>query len=197
MRCPACGRETPDALMVCKHCGASTRPSILRRLFGWLRFPHVSVSVRTKPTVRRALRADEDPLGIEMSAAGAKSISMTMTKVSGLEGAEALEALPPEIREKLRRATSDGNVVQYQRVVQDDGFGRATVTENGTPIDPNLRAALQKLLEAESATTEQQIVVDVDGTRQVYGSVDEMPPEVRKMLGRFADAPINSDRDGR
>jgi hypothetical protein len=193
MRCPACGRETPDALMVCKHCGASTRPSILRRLFGWMRLPRVNVSVRIQPTVRRAVRVDEDPLGIEMPAGGVRSVSMTMTKLSRLDGADALETLTPEIREKLRQATSNGNVVRYQHVTQDDGFGRATVTEDGTPVDPELRAALQKLLEAESGTTEQQIVLDVDGTRQVYGSVDEMPPELRKMLGRFADAPINND----
>lgn len=197
MRCPACGRETPDALMVCKHCGASTRPSILRRLFGWMRLPRVNVSVRIQPTVRRAVRADEDPLGIEMPAGGVRSISMTMTKVSRLDNADALETLSPEIREKLRQATSNGNVVRYQQVTQDDGFGGATVTEDGTPVDPKLRAALQKLLEAESGTTEQQIVIDVDGTRQVYGSVDEMPPEIRKMLGGFADAPINNDPNGR
>lgn len=192
MQCPACGRSTPDALLVCKHCGASTRTPWWRRLFGRLRAPRVGVSLDV--SAERA-RPDEEPLGIEMPAGAA--VKMTVSDVTVTRsGTEGLDALPPDVRDDvrdaLRRAAGSGGMVYYEKVVSDDGSG-PVVSERGTPPDPQVRAALQKLLATE-ATTQREIVVDVNGERQVYRSVDEMPPEVRKLLGQFADLPVTHDR---
>jgi hypothetical protein len=191
MRCPTCGRETPEALMVCRHCGAATRPSLVRRLFGWLRRPRADASLE----VRHGVTPDEDPLGIEMPAAGAKAISLTVTQVStGRDTLGAVEALPPALRDKVREMiASGGGPVHCEQVVRDDGTGEVTVSERGTPLDPEVRAAIAKLLESETATHEQRIVVETDGTRQEFESAQDMPPAVRNLLGRFADMPINEE----
>jgi hypothetical protein len=203
MRCPACGRETPDALMVCRHCGASTRPSILQRLFGRLRRPHASVSIGMSPPAREVLTADEEPLGIEMPALGVKTMSVTVSQSSSTQGAVLSGAgLDADMLEKLRRvAAAGGAEVRYERVERDDGRGNVTVSESGTPLDPDVRAALEKLLNAKPGAggviREQQVIVETNGTRQVYGSVEDMPPEVRKLLGRFAESPISDDGSSR
>ena len=190
MQCPACGRQTPDALMVCEHCGASTRAPLWRRLFGWLRPPPARASHDV--SIDRT-RADEEPLGIEMPAGPA--VNMTVSDVSVTRrGGEGLDALPDEVRDALRRAAGEGGTVYYEKVVTDDGSG-PVVSERGTPPDPQLRAALEKLRQTEAGTTQHEIVVDVNGERQVYRSVDEMPPEVRKLLGRFADMPLTPEDD--
>ena len=194
MQCPACGRSTPDALLVCKHCGASTRTPWWRRLFGWLRVPRVDVTLDVSS--ERA-RPDEEPLGIEMPAGA--GVTMTVSDVTVTRrGAEGLDALPAEVREDvrdaLRRAASAGGMVYYEKVVRDDGSG-PVVSERGTPPDPQVRAALQKLLETEAGAMQREIVVDVNGERQVYRSVDEMPLEVRQLLGRFGDMPLTREAD--
>ena len=196
MRCPACDRETPDALLVCRQCGGSTRPSLLRRFFRWLRPPAASVSIGRPP-----VSADEEQLGIEMPAMGVKAISVTVsdatTRAGGIIPADALA---PDVVEQLRRAAAGGGQVYYERVTQQDGLtGKTTVSERGTPLDPDVHAAVEKLLTshadgADTGTThERQIVVETNGTRKVYASIDEVPPEVRGMLGKFADLPINRD----
>jgi hypothetical protein len=194
MRCPNCGRETPEAMLECRHCGGSTRPSILRRLFGWLRWPRVSVSVN----VHDRLTPDEDPLGIEMPATTTKSISFTAGTMAFARGPEAMEMLSPEMREKVREMiAAAGGEVRYEKTVRDDGAGEVTVSESGTPLDPTLQAAIEKLLESETATREQRIVVETNGQRHVYESVDQMPPELRARLGNFADRPINDEEERR
>src|SRR5688572_33014403 len=113
MRCPTCDRDTPDALLVCRHCGASTRPSLLRRLFQWLRLPSVSVSVgRPRATM------NDDRLGIEMPALGVKAISVTMTDLAGAKRYVAPDALGPDVLEQLRRAAAGGGQVYYEHVTQ-------------------------------------------------------------------------------
>lgn len=200
MECPNCGRQTPDALLVCRYCGIAPRPPLWRRVVDWFRgvrarVPRVSVSFDTSADPHaRPLSADEEPLGIEMPA-GAKTKTVTMgvtTVTTSRRDGAALETLPEDIRDALRRAAGSGGMVYYERVVQDDGSG-PVVSQRGTPPDPQLRAALEKLLQAEAGATEQQIVVEVNGDRQVYRSAEEMPPEVRKMLGRFADLPLTPD----
>ena len=195
MRCPACDRDTPDALLVCRHCGASTRPSFLRRLFRWLRMPSVSVSVD-----RPRLTADEEQLGIEMPALGVKAVSVTVGDVTSAQRGMAEDAVAPDVLEQLRRAAAGGGQVYYERVTQQDGLtGRTTVSERGTPLDPDVRGAIEKLLASHAGgdgagvTREQQIVVETNGTRKVYSSIEEVPAEVRGMLGKFADLPINRD----
>ena len=193
MRCPACDRDTPDALFECRHCGASTRPSLLRRLFGWLRPHSVSVSVD-----RPRVTADEEQLGIEMPALGVKAISVTVSDTTTrADGVVPADALAPDVLEHLRRAAAGGGQVYYERVTQQDGLsGKTTVSERGTPLDPDVRAAIDTLLASHGATTtarEPQIVVETNGTRKVYSSIDEVPPEGRGMLGKFADLPINRD----
>ena len=194
MRCPACGRETPEALMVCRHCGASTRPSILAKFFGWLRRPRAAARV--------VLTADEEPLGIEMPAVAVKTMSVTVSETPCARGTVLSgEGLDADVLEKLRRvAAAGGGEVRYERVQRDDGFGNVTVSETGTPLDPEMRAALEKLFDSKPGAggviRDQQVVVETGGTRQVYDSVEEMPPEVRKLLGKFAESPI-SDGEGK
>ena len=193
MRCPTCDRDTPDALLECRHCGASTRPSHLRRLFGWLRMPSVSVSV-SRPRVT----AEEEQPGIEMPALGVKTMSVTLSDVTSARRGITGEALAPDVLEQLRRAA--GGQVYYERVTQQDGLtGKMTVSERGTPLDPDVRAAIEKMLASHGSrdgtgvTREQQIVVETNGTRRVYSSLDEVPPEVRGILGKFADLPISRE----
>ena len=196
MRCPACDRDTPDALLVCRHCGGSTRPSLLRRLFRWLRPPSASVSIGRPPVT-----ADEEQAGIEMPAMGVKAISVTVSDATTRAGGIIpSDALAPDVVEQLRRAAAGGGQVYYERVTEQDGLtGKTTVSERGTPLDPDVRAAVEQLLAshadgADTGTThERQIVVETNGTRKVYASIDEVPPEVRCMLGKFADLPINRD----
>ena len=195
MRCPACDRDTPDAMLVCRHCGASTRPSLLRRLFGWLRLPSVSVSVG-----RPRMTADEEEFGIEMPALGVKTMSVTLGDVTSAQRGMVGDPPAPDVLEQLRRAAAGGGQVYYERVTQQDGLtGKTTVSERGTPLDPDVRAAIEKLMSSHTGgdgagvTHKQQIVVESNGTRKVYSSIDEVPAEVRGMLGKFADLPINRE----
>lgn len=194
MQCHTCGRDTPDGLMVCRRCGAATRPSLLRRLRGWLRHstPRVSVDVRTR------VGPDEDPLGIEMPAAGAKAVALTVSEVpTRSDPLTGIDRLDPALRDKLLAAiAAGGREVKFERVVREED-GDVPVSETGTPVDPAVRAAIERLLESHPATppgtSEQQIVADVDGTLQVYQPVDDPPPEVSKLLGRFAERKIEPD----
>lgn len=195
MRCPACDRDTPDALLVCRHCGASTRPSLLRRMFRWLRRPSVSVSA-SRPRVT----AEDEQLGIEMPALGVKTMSVTLSDVTSAQRGIVGDADAPDVLEQLRRAAAGGGQVYYERVTQQDGLtGKTTVSERGTPLDPEVRDAIEKLLSSHvggdgaGVTREQQIVVETNGTRKVYSSIDEVPAEVRGILGKFADLPINRE----
>jgi hypothetical protein len=195
MWCPACGRQTPDALSECKHCGVPIPPSLLRRLLGRLRGSNPGGNSTGAAQRRPVVTANEEPEGVEMPADGAKPLPFSAQPVAERD-AEALEALPPELRETVRRTlreVSGSAAMRVQRIVHDDGTIAESVTEGTAPLDPELRAALEKLLEAESGGAEQQIVVEVDGSRQVYESVDQVPPEVRSLLGRFAEAPISRD----
>jgi hypothetical protein len=187
MDCPNCGRRLPDTL-VCKHCGLSVplRPPLWRRLLDRLRAPRDDASV---DTARDAARPDEEPAGIEMPA-GKRAVTMSVSRVSTTrQEGMPLKNLPEDTIDALRRAAASGGAVYYERVVSDDGSG-PVVSERGTPPDPQLQGAIDELLKAEAGATEEQIVVDVNGERQVYGSVDEMPPEVRTMFQHFADMPV-------
>lgn len=190
MRCPACGRETPDALMDCSHCGARTQPSMLRRLWGRLRGtpPSVSVNVRTGMSA-----ADDFPGAIEMPV-GVRTMSVTMTELTGkTEPLARLDQLDPELRANLLDAMNagGGEVKVFERIEREDGQGNVTFSESTTPSDPAVRAAIEQLIRAHPTSgpgsAEQQIVVEVDGARHVYQSVDELPPEVRKLVDKFAD----------
>jgi len=187
MDCPNCGRRLPDNL-VCKHCGLTVpvRPPLWRRLFDRLRAARDNVSVNT---ARDAARPDEEPVGIEMDA-GKRAVAMSVSRVSMTrqEGVP-LKNLPEDTVDALRRAAASGGAVYYEREVSDDGSG-PVVSEGGTPPDPQLQGAMDDLLEAQPGATEEQIVVDVNGERQVFGSVDEMPPEVRTLFQHFADMPV-------
>ena len=191
MECPNCGRQTPDEMTVCRYCGIAPRPPLWRRLAEWFRAPRVGA-----PADRPARRTspEDEPRGIEMPA-GSRTVTVGLSTVSTTRrDGQAVESLPADIREALREVAGTEGTVYYERVVSDDSSG-PVVSERGMPLDPQLQAALAKLLEAEAATTEQQIVVEVNGDRQVYRSADEIPPEVRKMLGQFADAPLARDAD--
>ena len=202
MRCPTCGRHTPDALIICKHCGASTRTSLWRRLFGWVSRPKHNVSFGARTGLGAA---DDEPLGIEMPAAGAKAVTFSVGRVatelsvstspvdSGEAGGVACVSggIPPELLRQLREAAGPSGELRYHRIERDDGPGDVTVTESGTPLDPQVRAAIQKLLASESVAREQQIVIETNGNRQVFDSIDDVPSHLRKFLGPFADAPID------
>jgi hypothetical protein len=172
------------------------RPPLLRRLLDRLRGTSGASRAGGAAGVRAVTPAEEEPQGVEMPAAGAKEISFSAHPVAERDSA-ALEALAPEVRETVRRslreAKGSARMTQVERSVLQDGTIAETTTERVTPLDPEVRAALEKLVEAEAGAVEQQIVVDVDGGRQVYSSIDQVPPEVRGLLGRFAEAPISRD----
>src|SRR3954447_22337496 len=182
MWCPACGRQTPEALSECKHCGVPIRPSLMRRLLGRLRGTPGAApggGAGGAAHARPVVPADEEPEGVEMRAEGAKPLPFSAQPVAERD-AEALEALPPELRETVRRSlreVSGSAAMHLQRVVYDDGTIAESATERTTPLGPEVRAALEKLLEAESGSAEQQIVVEMDGSRQTYESMEQVPPE--------------------
>lgn len=203
MNCPRCGRLTSEALTACRHCGASTRPSLWRRLFG--RRPGHGAADRPGASVRvRPDDGTEDgPPGIEMPAAGAKPVSFSSSQattiVSSVETVGRSVApgeVPPELIEQLRSAVGEGGVVEYQETIVDDGPGEVTVTQRGAPLDPKLRAAMEKLLASEAATRQEQIVIDLDGQRHTFDSLADVPPGLRKFLGPFADDPLTNDSPG-
>ena len=190
MDCPNCGRRLPDTL-VCKHCGLTVppRPPLWRRLLDRLKPPPESASV--DPTADSA-RPDEEPEGIEMPAA-ARTATMSVSRASNTrqEGVP-LKNLPEDAVEALRRAAASGGAVYYEQVVSDDGSG-LVVSEQQMPPDPELEAAADEMMNADAGGTDEQIVADITGERQVYGSADEMPPEVREKLSHFADKPLTAD----
>ena len=199
MKCPRCGRETPDAMTECRHCGASTRPSLWRRLFG----RRAANGAADRPSAAVRVRPDDGtedgPPGIEMPAAGAKPVSfsssqVTTTTVSSVETAGRAVVpgeVPPELIEQLRSAVGEGGVVHYEETIVDDGSGEVAVTQRDTPLDPKLRAAMEKLLASQTATRQEQIVIDVNGQRHTFDTLADVPPHLRKFLGPFADAPIS------
>jgi hypothetical protein len=134
-----------------------------------------------------------------MPALGVRAISVTVSDATTrADSVIPVDALAPDVLEQLRRAADGGGQVYYERVTQQDGLnGKTTVSERGTPLDPDIRAAIEKLLasHANGATTgaarEAQIVVETNGARKVYSSIAEVPAELRGMLGKFADLPIN------
>lgn len=170
MDCPRCGRETPDALTARRHCGASPRPSLWRRLFGWAGTQQPAAPKHRSVFVSR----------VSTRVAGAAPVGR-----SGAPG-----QIPPDLVEELRRAVGDCGVVSYEKVSVDDGSGEVAVSERGTPLDPKVRAALEGLMASGVATSQQQIVIDADGQRRIYDCIDDVPPHLRKLLGRLADAPL-------
>jgi hypothetical protein len=179
----------------CKHCGVPIPPSLLRRLLDRLRGASAHVHRGSPARARPVMTAEEEPEGVEMPAGGARPLPFSAQPVAERD-AEALVALPPELRETAGRSLRElaaSAAVHVQRIVHDDGAITASVAGRAAPPDPEVRAALEKLLEAEQGAAEQQIVVEVEGNRQANESADQVPPEVRSLLGRFAEAPISRD----
>lgn len=74
--------------------------------------------------------------------------------------------------------------------IHDPATGAVRRYDDRSQLPPSVRRALDggqsvgEVTESRTGVTQEYRVVDADGNLRVYMSLDEMPPEIRAMLGK-------------